>query len=51
MVTKVITGVTLPVLGAVIFYLTGVPAWAWLYLVAIVAIEAAMVARAHRYTR
>lgn len=48
MITKVIAALALPAALAIVFYLTNVPAWAWVFVVAVVAVEAAMLARAHR---
>jgi hypothetical protein len=48
MITKVITGITIPALAALILWLTAAPAWAWAILALFVIIDAGLIARAAR---
>lgn len=48
MITKVITGVTIPALAALVLWLTNAPAWMWIVLAVLVVIDAGIVVRAAR---
>lgn len=47
MLTKIAAGAAMPIALITVFWLVGVPAWAWALPVLVVLIEAAMIARAH----
>lgn len=48
MITKVITGITIPALAALILWLTAAPTWMWIVLAVFVVIDAGLIARAAR---
>jgi hypothetical protein len=48
MITKVITGITIPALAALILWLTAAPTWMWIVLAVLVLVDVAIVARAAR---
>lgn len=48
MITKVITGITIPTLAALILWLTAAPAWMWAVLAVLIIIDAGLIFRAAR---